>query len=250
MRTYDQLSASNGSGDAALMHISAPRLTGSTTIAVDTVVNVPTNFVATYGTLLPSGLIDPTTKRDFHGHVNAGSLVIDGFEPGSTDAGNTAGQIVIIKPNTSTQDSMVALAQVSHNNDGSIKSSVTTAIQTQILTTGQTATNMRVSPRLSTAASQTTLTPNIDTFNQYVITAQAAALTIANPTGTPTDGEIIMITLKDNGTARAITYGTAYTNISGLDSLVTTVLGKWHVLGIRYNATAAKWQILSISTEA
>lgn len=61
---------------------------------------VPAKFIGTYGTLLASGLLDPTTKRDFKGHVSGSDLVIDAFEPGNVDAGNLQGQVVIVKPNT------------------------------------------------------------------------------------------------------------------------------------------------------
>ena len=40
MADYDYLPASNGSGDAALMHVTVTRTTGATTISVDSVVNV------------------------------------------------------------------------------------------------------------------------------------------------------------------------------------------------------------------
>lgn len=97
---YDFLPVSNGSGDAPLMHISPARLPGATTLVVDTVTNIPTKFIATAGSLLASGLIDPTTAINFKGHLSGGNIIIDAFEPGSTDVGNTAGQVVIIKPNT------------------------------------------------------------------------------------------------------------------------------------------------------
>lgn len=97
---YDYLKVSNGSGDSALMHVTANRIIGSTTIKVDTISNVPDKFIATYGTLLSSGFIDPATKRDFKGHLSGADVIIDAFEPGSADAGNTAGQVVIIKPNS------------------------------------------------------------------------------------------------------------------------------------------------------
>lgn len=97
---YDFLPVSNGSGDAALMHVTATRLTGATTIAVDSVANVPTKFIGTYGTLGADGFITAASKRDFRGHTSGADLIIDAFEPGSVDAGNTIGQIVIIKPTT------------------------------------------------------------------------------------------------------------------------------------------------------
>lgn len=100
MPDYDFLPVSDGSGDAALMHIEAIRLVGATIIVVDSIAGVPAKFIASYGILLSSGFIDPATKRDFKGHTSGSNLVIDAFEPGSTDDGNTAGQVIVIKPNT------------------------------------------------------------------------------------------------------------------------------------------------------
>lgn len=97
---YDFLPASNGSGNAPLMHVTGTRIVGATTLAVDSITNVPSKFIASYGTLLPTGYIDPATQVDFKGHTSGANLIIDGFEPGSTDAGNVAGQVVVIKPTT------------------------------------------------------------------------------------------------------------------------------------------------------
>lgn len=94
------LRASDGTGDASLMHITANRITGSTTIIVDTVVGVPQKFIGTSGTLSSSGFIDPSTVKNFYGHLDTGHLVIDGFITGSTDTGNTIGQVVVIKPSS------------------------------------------------------------------------------------------------------------------------------------------------------
>lgn len=107
----DYLSASDGSGDAALAHVSAIRTTGSTTLEVDSVNAFPQKFIGTYGTLLPSGLIDPTTKVDFLGHLSGADIEIDAFEPGNPDAGNIEGQVVIIKPTTGWADRVAAALQ-------------------------------------------------------------------------------------------------------------------------------------------
>jgi hypothetical protein len=104
MAQYDFLSVSNGSGDSALAHVTTDRLTGDDTLLVDTVVNWPSKFIGTYGTLLSTGFIDPTTKRDFRGHLSGSDIIIDAFEPGNTDAGTTSGQVVVVKPNTGWAD--------------------------------------------------------------------------------------------------------------------------------------------------
>lgn len=98
------LKTSDGTGDASLMHVTATRLVGATTIAVDTLVGVPAKFIATSGTPNAQGFIDPLTVTNFYGHTSGSNLVIDGFCAGSTDTGNTTSQVVIIKPNTAWAD--------------------------------------------------------------------------------------------------------------------------------------------------
>lgn len=100
MSDYEYLKASDGSGDAALMHVTAVRASGNPTIVVDTVVGVPAKFIGSSGTLLPSNFVDQTTIMNFDGHLDGSTLIIDNVLPGSTDNGNTEGQVVIIKPNT------------------------------------------------------------------------------------------------------------------------------------------------------
>lgn len=100
MAEYDYLSVSNGSGDSPLITVQTDRLAGVATIDVDTVANVPTKFIGTWGTLGANGLITPSTKRDFRGRVVGADIVIEAMEPGSVDTGNVTSQIIVIKPNT------------------------------------------------------------------------------------------------------------------------------------------------------
>lgn len=108
-KTY--LNASDGTGDAALMHVTVARSISSTIIEVDSIVGVPAKFIATSGTPNSTGFIDPATKTDFYGHINGSDLEIDGFLPGNSDTGNAEGQIVVIKPNTGWADLVADLIQ-------------------------------------------------------------------------------------------------------------------------------------------
>lgn len=111
MADNNYLRASSGAGDAALMHVTTTRASGATTIAVDLLTNVPTKFIATYGNVLPSGLLDPTTMVNFKGRNDGTALQIDTFEPGSVDNGNTIGQVVIIKPTTGWANRVAAFME-------------------------------------------------------------------------------------------------------------------------------------------
>jgi hypothetical protein len=58
-----------------------------------------------------------------------------------------------------------------------------------------------------------------------------------------------MIRIKDNGTARAITYDTNYRAI-GVTLPTTTVISKTTYLGLIYNAAEAKWDVIGVTTQA
>jgi hypothetical protein len=103
-------------------------------------------------------------------------------------------------------------------------------------------------PDIQSVVSAATVTPTFAN-NQVNITAQAAGLTLANPTGTAVDGHGIMIRIKDNGTARAIAYGTQYRAFN--DALpATTTISKTLYIGMVYNAADTKWDVLGVRQEA
>ena len=58
-----------------------------------------------------------------------------------------------------------------------------------------------------------------------------------------------MIRIKDNGTARGIVFGSNYRGI-GITLPSTTVLSKTLYLGIIYNSTDAKWDIIGLNQQA
>lgn len=112
----------------------------------------------------------------------------------------------------------------------------------------QTLTNKAVSPRESTITSNATWAPNADTTDIFTVTAQAAAATtISNPSGTPVQGQKLTVRVKDNGTARALTWsGSQWRASSDLPLPTTTVLSKTMYLGFIYNSTDTKWDLLAV----
>ena len=109
--------------------------------------------------------------------------------------------------------------------------------------------NAPAEPRIVSVTSTATLTVSSSTTDQSIITAQAEALTIAAPTGTPVEGQKLIIRLKDNGSARAITFNAIFRAL-GVTLPTTTVASKTTYLGLVYNSTDTKWDILATKTEA
>ncbi len=103
-------------------------------------------------------------------------------------------------------------------------------------------------PSVQSVVSSATVTP-VYGNDIVVITAQAVALALSNPTGTWPQGKDMMIRIKDNGTARAITFDTKYRAI-GVTLPTTTVINKTTYVGVIYNATDDKFDVIGVTTEA
>lgn len=102
--------------------------------------------------------------------------------------------------------------------------------------------------RVQSVTSSATVTP-LSTNDLVIITAQAVGLTLSNPTGTFTEGQALMVRIKDNGTARTIAFDTNYRAI-GVTLPTTTVISKTLYLGIIYNSTDTKWDIIGYNIQA
>jgi hypothetical protein len=126
-----------------------------------------------------------------------------------------------------------------------------TTANTGAFTTLTASTNInstRINPRTSTVADTATLTPDISTNDQFNITAQAQALSVAAPTGTPVDGNKLILRILDNGTTRAITWNATYTVI-GTTLPTATVANKMTYVGCIYNSTNTRWDVVAVTTQ-
>ena len=115
--------------------------------------------------------------------------------------------------------------------------------------TTDTLTNKRVTKRVTSVASSATPTPDVSTTDQYNLTALAAAAAFGIPTGTPTDGQKLIIRIKDNATARALTWDAIYRAV-GADLPSTTVISKTTYVGCIYNTADTKWDVVASVTQA
>jgi hypothetical protein len=108
--------------------------------------------------------------------------------------------------------------------------------------------DIKTSVTIQSVVSSATVTPLV-TDDEVIITAQAVGLTLANPSGTAVQGQVLMIRIKDDATTRAITYGSEYRAI-GVTLPTTTTVSKTHYLGMIYNATDTKWDVIGVNEEA
>jgi len=102
----------------------------------------------------------------------------------------------------------------------------------------------REQQRVTAVASTATLTPNADTTDIAAVTAQAAGLTIAAPTGTPVDGQRLTIRICDNGTTRALTWNAAYVEFAAGQLPVDTIANKTIYAIFWYNSSSMAWELV------
>jgi len=97
--------------------------------------------------------------------------------------------------------------------------------------------------------SVSTLTCNLNISDQDSVTALAAALTIAAPVGTLTNALRLVIRIKDDGTARALTWNAIF-RVIGVTLPTTTTANKTVYIGCIYNSTDTKWDVVAVKQEA
>jgi len=130
-----------------------------------------------------------------------------------------------------------------------ILSNIITPTNVLTSTSTSTVTNKRINPRVSSAASASSVTPDIGSFDQYVFTALAAGLTINAPTGSPADGNRLTFRILDNGSSQTLTWNATYTAV-GVTLPTSTTVSKTTYVGCIYNANNTRWDVVAVTTQA
>lgn len=115
-------------------------------------------------------------------------------------------------------------------------------------TTGVITQTGRIQKNIVSATDDATAAIDCAVTDIYELTAMANATTFS-VTGTPLNGQTLIVRLKDNGTARALTWGSEFAS-KGATLPTTTVLGKQHYVGFVYNSASSKWECIMATVEA
>ncbi len=91
----------------------------------------------------------------------------------------------------------------------------------------------------------TSFTPRPTEYDQLKFTALANALLFNNPDGVFQEGQKLLIVIKDDGSARALTYQSKYRSTNWtLPS--TTTAGKCMYMGFIRNQIEDKWDLVTV----
>ena len=122
-------------------------------------------------------------------------------------------------------------------------------ISQQVLgtTATQTFSNKRYTRRVVSVTQSATPTINTDITDVVSITGLAQPITsmTTNLTGVPNPGDLLMIQLTDDGTARAITWGAKFESSGTVPLPTTTVAGTMLVMGFVWNTATNKWRCIA-----
>lgn len=104
-------------------------------------------------------------------------------------------------------------------------------------------------PRVTSVTTSTTPTPNADTTDEYEVTALATGATFGAPTGTPVDGQKLIVRILDNGTSRTLSYNAIYREV-GAALPTATSISKLIYIGFIFNSASTKWDAVAVSSES
>jgi hypothetical protein len=104
-----------------------------------------------------------------------------------------------------------------------------------------------VDPRVVSITSSQNYIVNTDIYNHLSITALSEDITITT-SGSPTNFARLIIRIKDNGTSRAITWGSMFSSY-GVTLPSVTVISKVLTVGFLYDSIATKWGCVAVVQE-
>ena len=106
-----------------------------------------------------------------------------------------------------------------------------------------------VQPIVETTSSTATLTIDSDNVDISILTAQNGSCSIASPTGTPVEGQKLIIRINDNGSGAPLSWDAIFREIdTTLPS--TTTANKTIYVGCIYNTNATKWDVVAVKEES
>ena len=182
------------------------------------------------------GTTSPSQKLEVAGTVSASALLVNGAATATSFSGAGTGL-------TGTAASLTA-GNATNLSGGSV-SATTGSFSGNISApkyTGQVAT--RVYSTASTAAPSF----SADSYEAVSITALATNITSFSVSGTPADFQKLLVRIKDNGTARTITWGSQFES-KGVSLPTTTTSSKALTIGFLYDSATSKWGCIAASQE-
>jgi hypothetical protein len=162
----------------------------------------------------------------------------------------TVGGVAILTSLTAPQFTTIELGAASDTTLSRVSAGVIAVEGVTIpsISSTNTLTNKRVTKRISAVGSSATPTINTDNVDIFQITSLAVAITSmsTNLSGTPVAGDMMMIQITDNGSARAITWGASFASTT-VTLPTTTVASTMLRVGFQRNNANTVWDCIAVA---
>lgn len=99
--------------------------------------------------------------------------------------------------------------------------------------------------KVTSTTTASTITPNVDNADMHIVTALGETTTIAAPTGTPIDGQNLVIRIKATGAARTVNWNAIY-RVIGVTLPTSVPQDKTYYIGCKYNSADTKFDVLAV----
>lgn len=182
--------------------------------------------------------IDPGASPDYYASDVAELIVVKGT-PGAGVPATPAYHLALAEVTVVNGATEIENADI---NDVRVQVEIKDALISSTLT------GKRMVKRVTSVSTGTSVTPNIDDYDEVANnnTASAGTYTINNPTGTPTEGQVLIVRLKSTN-AQTYAFGNKYRAGDNLPLPDTHDGGAGtDYLGFLYNATDDKWDLLAL----
>lgn len=103
--------------------------------------------------------------------------------------------------------------------------------------------------KVSSTTTAATITPNADTTDMHIVIALNETAAFEAPTGTPVDGQNLVIRVKATGAARTISWNAAY-RAMGVTLPTSVPQDKTYYIGCKYNSADSKWDVIAVARQA
>lgn len=253
MTNFAALVASDGDGESIRATVQSPgRDIGSSVIPVNAITNWPTGpCIITTGTLQANNTI--ASPQVFYGTATGTSVTIGSFAAGYTDLGNSAGDVVVIKPTTEWANVVAAAiadifgsgtAQNLTANQLAVAAAATFAATVTLAgVTEVTGTSYNLAHSVATADGSANITPTSQIFR---VTALTEAATVQVPSFTPQDGMTGELRISDNGTGQGLTWASGWRAV-GVTLPPSTTGYAFTYISYEYSAADTKWHVLGVA---
>ena len=197
--------------------------------------------LATFASIAQSDVTNLTTDlagKAATSHTHTASQISDSTAVGravlvATDAATAR---TVIGAGTASTKADVGLGSVDNTSDATKNSAAVTL------------SNKRIDPRVVSPTVASSYTINVDVTDLYNVSGQSSNVTFNNPTGTPVNGQKMMVRIKDDGTPRLVGWGSNFQASGITGPIAQTVPNKEHNVLFVYSAGVSKWVCLAADT--